>query len=113
MIQKMNIHDSRQGILTFFEGKESITGSVIMPANITLSVGDALARVVYFKQVENRCVLLRIEEIKEQRPSGGEWSGVPPTRYKVVFKKHGYDASELKDIVGTSTDNKGVETYTL
>ncbi len=85
MVHKINVQDSRQGILTFRRKANHMEATVLLPKETLLEVGDGIAEMRYFKQVGNQAQLIKVDEILEERPSRGKWSNDnPPTWRKMI-----------------------------
>lgn len=91
-IVKMNIHSSREGILT------------VNPPYFTcisdqkITDGDVIMHPQYSKVINGNVFTFVINKVEEERPSKGDWKGKEPSTFrKVSFKKETISGQIIKE----------------
>lgn len=104
----MNIHNSREGILT------------ITPPYFTcisdqaISSGDVIMHPQYSKVINGNVNTFVVNEVTEERPSRGDWKDKEPSTFrKILFKKETIPGNIMKAAGLLKTEivknDKGVE----
>lgn len=71
MMREININNCREGILT-------MKGDILtMITDQEILTGDELQHPLH-KGPENKFIPIHVDEIIEERPSGGDWKDAPP-----------------------------------
>lgn len=93
-IIKMNIHNSREGILTI-DNKNSLFSCI---SDQKICEGDVIMHPEYSKVLDGDVQTFVVESILEERPSRGEWKSTPSTWRNISFKKERIPGRIMKEL---------------